>query len=78
MPQVKCVRCGEEREGLSAPPLVGARGEKVQQNVCAACWEEWIEQSKNIINHYGIEVADPNQRRRLYAVMAEFLKLEAL
>ncbi len=78
MGQVKCVRCGEEREALSAPPLVGARGQKVQENVCAACWEEWIEQSKNIINHYGIEVADPNQRRRLYAVMAEFLKLEAL
>lgn len=78
MAQVTCVRCGQEREALETPPLVGARGEKVQQNVCAACWEEWIEQSKNIINHYGIEVADPSQRRRLYAVMAEFLKLESL
>jgi Fe-S cluster biosynthesis and repair protein YggX len=47
----------------------------VQQSVCPACWDEWLDQSKNIINHYGIQVADPAQRQQLYRVMAEFLKL---
>jgi Fe-S cluster biosynthesis and repair protein YggX len=78
MAQVKCVRCGNEAPGLDFPPLVGSRGQKVQENVCAACWNEWLEQSKNLINHYGIEVADPAQRRQLYAVMAEFLHLPSL
>jgi Fe-S cluster biosynthesis and repair protein YggX len=48
----------------------------VQENVCPACWSEWIEQSKLIINHYGIQVAEPSQRQQLYRVMAEFLNLE--
>ena len=73
-----CARCGEQREGLDAPPLVGERGRKVQEHICAACWNEWLDQAKNIINHYGIEVADPSQRKRMYGVMAEFLKLDNL
>ncbi|NCV22808.1 MAG: hypothetical protein EBV45_12820, partial [Chloroflexi bacterium] len=26
------------------------------------CWELWVEESKLLINHHGIEVADPQQR----------------
>lgn len=75
MAMVKCVRCGKEAEALSEPPLVGARGQKVQENVCAECWKAWLEQSTLLINHYGIQVADPAQRKQLYGVMSEFLNL---
>jgi Fe-S cluster biosynthesis and repair protein YggX len=75
MAQITCVRCGKQAEQLASPPLVGNRGRLVQQSVCPACWDEWLDQSKNIINHYGIQVADPAQRQQLYRVMAEFLKL---
>jgi Fe-S cluster biosynthesis and repair protein YggX len=78
MAQITCARCGKESEQLSAPPLVGARGQKVQERICARCWQEWVDQSANLINHYGIQVADPAQRRQLYAVMAEFLHLDSL
>jgi Fe-S cluster biosynthesis and repair protein YggX len=78
MALITCTRCGKEAEQLEAPPLVGARGQKVQERICAACWKEWVDQSANLINHYGIQVADPTQRRQLYAVMAEFLRLESL
>jgi Fe-S cluster biosynthesis and repair protein YggX len=78
MAQVTCVRCGKVAEALDEPPLLGARGQTVQDKICANCWSEWVEQSKNVINHYGIQVADPTQRRQLYAVMAEFLKLDTL
>lgn len=37
-----------------------------------------MEQSTLLINHYGIQVADPAQRRQLYPVMAEFLNLKEL
>jgi hypothetical protein len=37
-----------------------------------------VDQSALLINHYGIQVADPTQRQRLYAVMADFLKLDSL
>ena len=73
---ITCARCGQRSHPMASPPLVGARGQKVQEHVCPACWEAWIEQSKNLINHYGIEVADPSQRRQLYAMMEEFLNLK--
>lgn len=78
MAQITCARCGKEAEAMASAPLVGARGQAVQQNVCQDCWNEWLEQSKNIINHYGIQVADPAQRQQLYRVMAEFLNLKQL
>lgn len=72
------MRCGRQADALSSAPLVGARGQAVLQNICPDCWQAWLEQSTLLINHYGIQVADPAQRQRLYAVMAEFLKLESL
>lgn len=78
MALITCVRCNKQAEGLPGAPLVGARGQAVLTQVCAACWQEWIEQSKLLINHYNIQVADPAQRRQLYTVMAEFLNLKSL
>lgn len=75
---ITCYRCGQRAAPLEAAPLVGSRGEKIRQNVCPACWQAWVDQSALLINHYGIQVADPSQRQRLYAVMADFLKLESL
>ena len=78
MAQITCSRCGNQAEPLAAPPLVGSRGQTIQQHVCPACWQAWLDQSAQLINHYGIQVADPLQRQRLYAVMADFLHLKSL
>lgn len=75
---ITCARCHRQAEPLASPPLVGRRGELVQQHICPDCWQAWLEQSTLLINHYGIQVADPNQRRQLYTVMAEFLNLQEL
>ena len=50
----------------------------MQRQVCADCWQAWLEQSTLLINHYNIQVADPNQRRQLYPLMAEFLNIKDL
>ena len=76
--EVDCRRCGERKPALAQAPIPGKRGPVLLAQTCADCWAEWVEQSKNIINHYGIEVADPAQRRQLYAVMEEFLRLDTL
>ncbi len=78
MAEVLCSRCGRHAPGLDEPPLAGARGATVVARVCAACWGEWVEESKLLINHHGIEVADPQQRQRLYPIMAEYLKIPGL
>jgi Fe-S cluster biosynthesis and repair protein YggX len=56
---VTCARCGETTTGLSRPPL----------------WDEWFEQSINVINHYGLNPALREHREQLYEVMREFLNL---
>jgi Fe-S cluster biosynthesis and repair protein YggX len=78
MAEVTCSRCKRRAPGLDEAPLAGARGERVLAHVCADCWASWVEESKNLINHHGIEVADPQQRRRMYPLMAEYLDLPGL
>ena len=74
--EVTCARCGKQKERMASPPLAGERGQKVQQSICAECWQEWLDQQTLLINHYGIQVADPTQRRQLYPLMADFLNLK--
>lgn len=72
---VSCGRCGEEGPGLVRPPLSGDLGRQIYEQVCQACWSEWFEQQINVINHYGLTPAVPEDRRQLYEVMREFLAL---
>ena len=73
---VTCSRCGETTAGLPRPPLAGDVGQLVYEHVCQSCWGEWFEQSVNVINHYGLTPAVPEDRRQLYEVMREFLALK--
>jgi Fe-S cluster biosynthesis and repair protein YggX len=43
--------------------------------VCANCWQEWQKQSVLIVNHYGLQPADPDDRARIYEFMKEFFTL---
>ncbi len=76
MAMVNCVRCGKTAEGLASPPVGGQLGERVINNVCAACYEEWVNQQVLYINHYGLQMADPDDRKKLIQAMKEFLNLE--
>jgi Fe-S cluster biosynthesis and repair protein YggX len=78
MAEITCAKCGQRAEALTSPPLVGKRGETIQQNICPSCWKLWVDESVLLINHYGIEVSNPAQRQQLYGVMAEFLNLKEL
>jgi Fe-S cluster biosynthesis and repair protein YggX len=72
---VTCARCGETTAGLSRPPLSGAVGQLVYDHTCQNCWDEWFEQSINVINHYSLNPALREHREQLYEVMREFLNL---
>jgi len=76
MDEVTCVRCGRTAPGLDSPPAGGALGQRIQANICADCWQEWVEQQARAINHYGLQLADPDDRKQLIAYMKEFLHLE--
>ncbi len=72
---VTCARCGDTAPGLTQPPLSGAVGQVVFENICQVCWADWFEQSVNVINHYSLNPALREHREQLYEVMREFLNL---
>jgi Fe-S cluster biosynthesis and repair protein YggX len=70
-----CHRCGERKPGLDNAPLPGKWGSRVQADICADCWHDWIEEQTRLINHERLLPAEPEHRKILYARMAAFLNL---
>jgi Fe-S cluster biosynthesis and repair protein YggX len=70
---VKCTRCGNERAGFERPPFPGAIGARVVEQICQVCWGDWLRQQTMLINHYGLNVMDPQARQFLTKNMSAFL-----
>ncbi len=69
---VQCVKYGRELPGLEKPPLPGELGKRVYENVSAQGWELWKDQIVILINHYGLNMADPRAQEFLNEQMEEF------
>ena len=72
MADVSCARCGQTREGFDRPPFPGAIGARIQQQICKDCWSQWLRQQTMLINHYGLNVMDPQARAFLTKNMEAF------
>ena len=73
MSQVTCARCGKTRDGLDRAPFPGPAGTRVRESVCQPCWADWLKQQTMLINHYGLNVMDPQARQFLTRNMEAFL-----
>lgn len=73
MSDVTCARCGKARAGFERPPFPGPIGVRVVQEICQQCWSEWVRQQTMLINHYGLNVMDPQARSFLTRNMQAFL-----
>ena len=74
MPEtVTCARCGQTRTGFEKPPFPGAVGARVVEEICRQCWADWLKQQTMLINHYGLNVMDPQARSFLTRNMTAFL-----
>ena len=69
---VNCVKFGRELPGLDAPPFPGKLGERIFNEVSREAWNLWPQQSTLIINHYGLNLADPQAQKLLMQQMEEF------
>ena len=72
MAEVKCVRCGQTRAGFERAPFPGALGAKIVESICQECWALWLKQQTMLINHYGLNVMDPQARSFLTKNMDAF------
>ena len=69
---VYCVKLGRELPGLEKPPFPGELGQRIYENVSAEGFALWQPQMTILINHYGLNPADPEARRVLREQMEEF------
>lgn len=72
MADVTCTRCSETREGFEKAPFPGAIGARILAEVCKDCWAAWLKQQTMLINHYGLNVMDPQARTFLTRNMDAF------
>jgi Fe-S cluster biosynthesis and repair protein YggX len=69
---VKCVKLGRELPGLDKPPFPGELGQRIYEHISKQAYDMWPAQSTLIINHYGLNMADPESRKLLREQMEEF------
>jgi Fe-S cluster biosynthesis and repair protein YggX len=69
---VMCVKLGRELPGLPAPPFPGELGERIYERVSAEGFALWQPHMTILINHYGLNPADPETRTILRQQMEEF------
>ncbi len=72
MRTVKCVKLGEEAEGLDYRPYPGELGEKIYENVSKQAWDEWLKHQTMLINEYRLTPVDPKARKFLEEEMEKF------
>ena len=52
-----------ESHGVITIP--GAIGARIVAEICKDCWGQWLKQQTMLINHYGLNVMDPQARQFL-------------
>ena len=72
MAEVKCTRCGQTREAMTRVPFPGELGQRLAAEICQVCWGDWLKQQTMLINHYGLNVMDPQARDFLRRNMQAF------
>ena len=72
MTVVECARFGQELPALERRPFPGELGERIYENVSRLAWDQWQQQSTILINHYGLNMADPRAQEFLMEQMEQF------
>ena len=68
----KCARCGRNNAPLGYAPIPTELGQKIGAEVCADCWKEWQQKQVQLINHFGIDVSNPDSHEFLFDQMKIF------
>lgn len=69
---VRCIKLGTESAGLVRPPLPGALGQKIYEQVSQEAWQQWLAHQTRLINEYRLSLADASARKQLTEEMERF------
>jgi Fe-S cluster biosynthesis and repair protein YggX len=68
----KCARCGQKNEPLGYAPVPTELGKKIGEEMCKDCWKEWVKKQQQLINHFGLDVSNPDTHQFLFDQMRIF------
>ncbi len=69
----KCTRCGRKDQKMQFAPFPSELGERVFNEICQPCWQEWLQKQTQLINHYGLDVSNPETHDFLFDNLKIFL-----
>lgn len=69
---VHCAKLDKDLPGLDTVPFPGELGQRIFDNVSAEAYDLWKPHLTTIINHYGLNPADPETRQMLRKEMESF------
>ena len=74
---VHCVRCGQDKPGVTKTPRVEAKtAAEIVEKICGSCWQEWENSEVMVINELRLNFMDPASLEVLHRHMREFLLLD--
>jgi Fe-S cluster biosynthesis and repair protein YggX len=73
MSDIQCVRCGKQNPPLPFAPFRNELGQRIHEQICQQCWGEWLKHQTMLINHYGLNLQDPDARKFLIENTEKFL-----
>lgn len=69
----ECSRCGRKEGKMGFAPFPNEIGQRVFESICQGCWQEWLQKQNQLINHFGIDVANPDSHDFLFDNLKIFL-----
>ena len=73
MATLHCTRCGQVREQMAFRPFQNELGKRAFDEICGVCWGEWLKTQQQLINHYGLNLREPQAKEFLFNNMEQFL-----
>lgn len=62
---VNCIKLGREAEGMERPPVPGALGQRIFENVSKEAWQQWVKYQTMLINENRLNLMDAKARKYL-------------
>lgn len=69
---VMCAKLRHELPGLERPPVGGELGQRIFNEISQEAWRMWQQHAVLLMNHYGLNMADPDTRKALMQEMNDF------
>jgi Fe-S cluster biosynthesis and repair protein YggX len=73
MTDIACVRCGQTRAQMAFKPFRNELGQRLFDQICGTCWAEWLQYQQQLINHYALNLQDPQAKQFLYQNLEKYL-----